>query len=270
MQARVKEVLTKVLNEFKEGSIPDKIAITMFPFVNIPSSKWSLMNHLIMFIHGTEDARGFRQWQEVKRHIKKGSTSFQILVPCFKKEKDEKNNEDVSRLAGFTTANVFRVEDTEGEPLDYERIKLPTHPLMDRAIEWGIDVRAIPGNTGHFGYYSPDTKLIALATPEETIFFHELCHAAHEKILGSLKRRQDPIQEIVAELSAHVLCRIVGRDGSKFLGNTYQYIESYASKLQLTPYSAVLKVITDVEKVLWLILGKETEKVSAEEIQHEY
>ncbi len=65
-----------------------------------------------MFIHKTEDARGFRQWIEVKRHVKKGSKSFQILVPCFKKEKDN-TKEEVPRLTGFTTGNVFRVEDTQ-------------------------------------------------------------------------------------------------------------------------------------------------------------
>lgn len=256
MLQKVKDVLTKVLSEFQEGSIPDKIAYTMFPFVNIPSSKWSLLNHLVMFIHGTEDARGFRQWQEVKRHVKKGSKSFQILVPCFKKEKDAKKEEDVSVLTGFTTANVFRAEDTEGEILAYERIKLPIHPLMDKAEEWGINVKAVPGNTDHYGYYSSDKKLIALATQVESVFYHELCHVAHEKVIGKLKRKQDPFQEIVAELSAHVLCRIVGKDGSKYFGNSYRYIESYAKEIELSPYSAVLRVIGDVEKVLSLILDK--------------
>lgn len=256
MNTRVKEVLAKVLTEFEAGTVPEKIAYTMFPFVNIPSSSWSLFNHLVMFIHDTEDARGFRQWNEVGRQVKKGSTSFKILVPCFRKEKDATTDEDVPRLSGFTTANVFRAEDTVGEILAYERLQLPKYPLMDKAIEWGIDVKAVPGNTDHYGYYSPTKKLIALATPEESTFYHELCHVAHEKVIGTLKRKQDPLQEIVAELSAHVLCRIVGKDGSKFFGNSYRYIEGYAKEIDLSPHSAVLRVVSDVEKVLGLILDK--------------
>ncbi len=264
MNPKVKEVLAKVLTEFEAGTVPEKIAYTMFPFVNIPSSKWSLFNHLVMFINDTEDARGFRQWNEVGRQVKKGSKSFKILVPCFRKEKDVKTDEDVPRLTGFTTANVFRAEDTEGDMLAYERLQLPKHPLMDKAEEWGINVKAVPGNCNHYGYYSSDKKLIALATPEESTFYHELCHVAHEKVIGKLKRKQDPLQEIVAELSAHVLCRIVGKDGSKYFGNSYRYIEGYAKEINLSPHGAVLRVVSDVEKVLWLILDKNCQPVLSE------
>ena len=222
-----------------------------------------------MFISGTEDARGFRQWIEVNRHVKKGAKSFQILVPCFKKVTDENTKEEVSRLVGFTTANVFRAEDTEGEMLAYERLQLPEHPLMDKATEWGIDVKAVPGNTDHYGYYSSNKKLIALATAEESTFYHELCHVAHEKVIGNLKRGQDPFQEIVAEVSAQALCRIVGKDGDKHLGNSYRYIESYAKELELSPQSAVLHVISDVEKVLHLIL-KETDRKEEHHDQHQH
>lgn len=65
---------------------------------------------------------------------------------------------------------------------------------------------------------------------------------------------QDPLQEIVAELSAHALCRIVGKTGEKFIGNGYTYIEKYSEKIKMSPYSACIKVLNDVEKVLSLIL----------------
>ena len=57
----------------------------------------------------------------------------------------------------------------------------------------------------------------------------------------------------MAELSAAVLCQIVGKT-SKFLGNSYQYIERYASQARLTPAQGCLKVLSDVESVLNLIL----------------
>ena len=88
-------------------------------------------------------------------------------------------------------------------------------------------------------------------------FFHELAHAAHEKILGKLKTDQEPLEEIVAELSSLVLCKIVGKQ-STTQGNSYRYIERYAEKLKMSVHSACLKVLAETEKVLTLILMDET------------
>jgi hypothetical protein len=149
---------------------------------------------------------------------------------------------------------VFRYEDTKGEPLDHD-IKLPNLPLIKTAESWGISVKAIPGNYRYRGYYSSARSEIALATPEEKTFFHELAHAAHEKVKGSLKAGQDPSQEIVAELSAQALCRLVGKRIKETLGNTYEYIEWYAKKVNLNPYRACLKVLSETESVLNTILN---------------
>ncbi|MBI5402510.1 MAG: antirestriction protein [Ignavibacteriae bacterium] len=256
MLPKVKQILDRVIEQFRGSDIPEAIAYSMFPIPNIPSAKWSLMNHLIMFFSGTKDARGYRQWHNVNRFVKKGAKSFTILVPYFKKNKNDKG-EEVPVLVGFVSGNVFRLEDTDGQTLDYQNIELPKLPLLKRASEWGISVTAIPGNYEHYGYYQPNKKVIALATPEEKTFFHELVHVADEKIKGKLKQGQDPLQEIIAELGAHALCNIVGKDGNKYFGNSYHYIEHYAKDLKITPQTAVLRVVSDVEKILNLILGKE-------------
>jgi len=148
---------------------------------------------------------------------------------------------------------VFRVEDTVGEPLEYEQLVLPRFPFIELAEAWNISVKAVPGNYSFYGFYSPEQKQIGLATPEEGTFFHELAHAAHERVCGKLKHGQDAIQEIVAELSAAVLCRMVGKELDT-LGNSYRYIKRYAEKLSLSPHQACLKVMCDTEKVLGLIL----------------
>lgn len=264
MLPKVKSVLDRILSEFAEGkNIPEAIAYATFPIPNLPSSSWSLMNQLMMIISGTRDARGFRQWKEVNRFVKKGSTAIPLLVPFFNKVDGAEENKEVKILSGFSVGNVFRYEDTDGEPLEYENLELPKLPLLEKAAEWGITVKAVPGSDKFNGYFLSDQKLIALATPEEKTFFHELSHVAHEKILGQLKRTQDPLQEIVAELSAQALCRIVGKDGDKLKGNSYKYITRYAEEIKLTPHAAVLRVVSDVEKVLKLILS---EKPKAEKI----
>jgi len=87
------------------------------------------------------------------------------------------------------------------------------------------------------------------------VFFHELSHAAHEKVKGSLTKGQDPLQEIVAELSAAALCKLVGKQGNGSFGNSYKYIEKYSEKIDMSPYNACLKVMSETEKVLNLILN---------------
>jgi hypothetical protein len=254
MLPRVKNVLDSLLEQFKNGTIPEAIQYAMFPIPDIPAHHWSLLNKLIMYCNQTEDARGYKQWQEAKRQVIKGKTAFDIIVPLFKKEKLKDSEEETFVLKGFRCGCVFRVEDTEGEPLDYQRVNLPQFPLMERAKGLGVSINAIPGNSSHYGYYHPKKGLIALATPEEKTFFHELCHLADHKLKGTIKHGQDPIQEITAELAAQALCRIVGKDGDKHFGNTYQYIEGYAQELKLSPHNAVLRVLTDVDAILHYLL----------------
>ena len=255
MNDKVKQVLSIIIDKFKSGEIPGAVAFTMFPIPDIPSSKWSLLNRTLMFLSGTQDGRGYVQWKEVDRFVKKGSKAIYILVPFIKKV--EEGGDEEHKLYGFGCKPVFCVEDTDGKPLDYEQIELPDLPLLERAEEWGISVKAIPGNYRYHGYYSFKSKEIALATPEEKTFFHELSHAGHEKIKGTLKAGQDPFQEIVAELSAAALCKLVGKQGKDTSGNSYRYIEKYAEKIKMSSYKACLKVMSETEKVLNLILKGE-------------
>ncbi len=251
--SKVNQVLFNILARFKSGDIPEAVAYSMFPIPDVPSACWSMLNRTIMFVSGTQDGRGYKQWLEAGRHVKSGSKAFYILVPFIKKIEDESGDERQA-LLGFGCKPVFRVQDTHGEQLDYEIVEIPDLPLIDRAQEWGISVKSIPGNYGYFGYYSQTRREIALATKDECVFFHELAHCAHGKVKGGLKAGQDPLQEITAELSAQALCRIVGKSGAKHLGNSYRYISQYASKMKLSPLPACVKALKEVEQVLNQIL----------------
>ncbi len=247
---KVKNVLEQILNSFENQSIPEAIKIATFPMIDAPCSHWSFNNRLILFLSGTADARGFHRWKELNRSVSKGAKAIYILVPCFKKKVDEDSGEEKNYLTYFKTAPVFRVEDTEGQELEYNKIELPPLPLIERAKEWGINVKAVAGNTRYYGYYNSNRKEIGLASPDESIFFHELAHAGHERVVGSLRDRDKSLKEIVAELSAHTLCRIAGKTADATLGNSYQYISHYASKLNMSPHRACLKVLAEVEQVI--------------------
>lgn len=216
-----------------------------------------------MFLAGTADARGIRQWNTIGRRIKKGSKSFYIFAPIIierlqendpDKSRESKNDdeEDSKRnaLVGFRAIPVFRVEDTDGRKLDYEEIKIPEFPLIEVARKWGIDVSGIPYQGRCFGYFSPGQ--IGLASPEETIFFHELAHAAHQRVKGKLKSGQDPMQEVAAELSAQTLARLIGTSSKNTLGNSVAYIKAYAKREEqsLSAGKMCMAVLADVEKIL--------------------
>ncbi|RJR32824.1 MAG: antirestriction protein [Deltaproteobacteria bacterium] len=245
-------VLREMIERFRSGDIPEAIALSMFPIPNIPAAKWSLLNRTLMFLAGTEDARGYRQWQEAGRQVNKGAKSFRIFAPRFCKVAKEESKKESVKLIGFLLVPVFRVQDTDGEPLDYVPPKVPDLPLVEVATAWGVSVKAIPGNYQYYGYYSGRRREIALASPEECVFFHELTHAAHDRITP-LKPGQDWKQEVVAELGAAVLCRLVGKKGEN-MGQHYRYIDQYAVKARKGVPQACLEVFSDVEKVLSLIL----------------
>lgn len=252
--ATVKETLDGIIARFESGDVPKAIAYAMLPVPNVPSANWSLLNRMIMAMSGTFDARGIRQWNSVGRKVKRGAKALYILVPRFFKQQTKYGDEE-EILAGFMARPVFKVQDTEGEPLDYGLPEVPPDlPLRERAEEWGISVHAVPGPWRFQGCFYQEKKWIVLATPEETIFFHELSHAAHAILLGSLSPGQDWRQEIVAELSAAALCAIVGKT-SRSLGNSYRYISDYAKQAGLSPVQGCLQVLSDVEKVLKLILN---------------
>ena len=90
---KVKKALDGILQRFKTGNIPEALAYATFPIPNIPASKWSLLNRTLMFISGTNDARGYRQWQDVERYVKKGSKSITILAPLFIRKQEEDDHD---------------------------------------------------------------------------------------------------------------------------------------------------------------------------------
>jgi len=171
----VKTELDNLVTLFSSKEFSEVCAHTLIRFPDVPMSKWSFSNRLIVAFHGSTDARGFRQWQAVKRHVKGAyqcpkcksyfsnaqiapeaclclkcgerlrRTTIYILAPVYKKfqeiEKDDKDQEkqvEIVRLVGFTGVPVWRVEDTDGRPLvEFKPTRMPV--LLDVAKKFGID-----------------------------------------------------------------------------------------------------------------------------------
>ena len=237
----VKQAMDTLLRMFDEDNLP-KVAMAVFKGDSIPSDKWSFLNRILMYLNNTEDARGFNQWKQAGRHIKKGSKAFFILAPMFKKVIEEKTLEEKQILAGFRAVPVFRFEDTEGAPLikDNFRVNIPFE-FNGIIKELGLKIDAVRFNGSVYGSYSLNTKAIRLASPEIDIFLHELSHAVDDRLNG-LKSGQRNDQEVIAEFSGAVVGYLMGYKIP--FGNVKEYIEHYSFKELLSSLSRIEKVVT--------------------------
>ena len=240
----------------------DKVEHTFRSRPCIPADKWSPMNQLLMECAGSIDCRGYRQWQKAGRHVKRGAKAVWILGPMTKKVEqsdlaDDSEDTKAARIIGFRAIAVFRYEDTEGDAIDHgETPPADPPPLMDVAEAMGQTVRYSGGNGGAYGWYCPERGEIMLKSDTWQVFFHELAHVAHDRLLRqedkALKTGQDGFQETVAELTALVLAKRYQVECPAFATH---YIRQYAG-MQLRDMAAVMKT---VHSVLGMIASVQTQ-----------
>lgn len=256
----IKNAVDQLLEMFRTGKLPQQVAFSIIhkhAGDTIPSDKWSIGNRILMMIQGTHDARGFKQWNEVGRHVLKGSRAIHILAPMtFKvKETDKDTGEEVEKVVvkGYRPIPVFRYEDTEGKSIPlYDHAYEPTsHPtFFDAAEKLGVDVRYAPMRANYLGRYSIRTNAIELCSHDAVVYYHELAHAVHATLVDLTVYDPDKA-EVIAEFSALVLAHIAGISGFESQG--FEYIANYAKNN--TP-SRVMKEIFSVLKDVEAIVNK--------------
>lgn len=266
----VKEVVESLLAMFESGKMPERMAFSIIRKQrgeDIPSTQWSIGNRLLMLAQDTDDARGFKQWQQVDRHVKKGAKALYILAPVIRKIKDKDDiGEEKDKVIpiGFTPIPVFRYEDTEGEDLSYRKAYQPAEypPFWDVADVLGLTVTYAPLMKNYLGRYNLRTKNIKLCAHDAIVYFHELSHAVHSTFVD-LQVYDPEKAEIIAEFSACVLCEIQGICGYEQQG--LAYIKRYCRKDD--KLDSVLKKITSVLTDVDLIVTKVLE--TAEKIDRQ-
>jgi len=240
--------LDTVVQRFKAGDlspIVELAAIAPDPSNIVPFDKWSFSNQIMAYLQtGTTDCRGFRQWQDAGRQVRKGERAAYILGPITVKKEDPKTGEDVLRCVGFKGIAVFADHQTDGDALpDRNLTPADLPPLYDVAQELGIAVRWAPKMGSAWGSASTDGARVLLSSYDAPVFFHELAHSIHSRIDGRLKGGQHADQETVAELTAAVLSQLYGVDWS---GNAWTYISSYNSTDPLAAITAALGTVGQV------------------------
>ena len=260
----IKDSVDSLMSMFQSGEFPEKIALSIIRRHDgdtIPADEWSLGNRALMFAQGTSDARGYKQWQEVNRFVKKGGRAIYILAPLTRKitDKDKITGEDEERIiiTGFRTIPVFPYEVTDGEPLpkfDYRPQKYP--PFFDVAERLNLKIAYRPMRGDYLGRYtsSAGNQMIQLCSQDAVVYYHELSHAVHNTFVDL--RLYDPDKaEVVAEFSAVVLCALSDIHG--YENQAYRYIQHYCKKDEQKPEGVmkkIMSVLADVEKIVNIVL----------------
>ena len=270
------ETASKILEAFQSGNVPAALANVFIRWDDgSPCRKWSFSNQLLTAIAGHDDARGFRQWQEVGRSVKKGEKSFQILVPLSKKfEREYESGETEAGYAvyGFKTAAVFGCDQTEGDPIparEESRKFIDSLPLIEVASEWGLRVATYCGDErGPAGKYAPGTA-IALGVENLSTWAHELIHAADDRNQGGLKAGQQLDQEVVAEFGGAVLLEMLGMADASDRGGCWQYVAAYAAAAKKEPLAVCQILLDRTCKAVALIMETAAKIEQSAEIESE-
>ena len=260
---KAESAASRILEAFRSGNLPQALApVFIRRQDNIPCRGWSWSNQLLTALAGTSDARGYRQWQEVGRHVKKGAKAFPILVPMIGKRagKDAETGEETEDtfLYGFTSAPVFRLEDTEGDPLPPPDPAvaewLESLPLRAVAESWGLSIDAYNGRPGSaLGKYRGGEG-IALGVENWATWAHELCHAADDRLGHLTERGQHWRSETVAELGGAILLEILGHERDADRGGCWEYVKAYSDSAGIDPVAACQRVLKRTCDAVALIL----------------
>lgn len=276
LYGKATEAATKIVAAFQTpGQLPQALAqVFIHRKDDVPCNRWSWSNQLLTAIHGHYDARGFRQWQEVGRFVKKGEKSFQILVPLMRKvDRENSAGETETRTVvyGFKAAAVFGLSQTDGEPLaqDTEAQRwIDDLPLVEVAREWGLKVSTYDGRRSQaLGWYRPGRE-IAVGTENLSTWCHELVHAADDR-LGSLSESSKWSREVVAELGGAILLLCLDQTREADLGGAWHYIANYARSAEIEPLAACEMVLKRTCNAVALILDTAERIASGGDVEAE-
>jgi antirestriction protein ArdC len=231
---------------------------------------------------------GYVAWQKnFHRQVKKGEKGITIFAPVRVKEKkkqigqdgkpvvDENGKEQYEETGQvtlhYTTAKVFDVSQTEGEPLPsvgvdelYGRV-----PDYDHFMDAMMQISPVPVlfdeiSGGAKGYYSPKEKKICIQNGMSEMQMMKTCvhEMTHAKLHDIDKMKKEGVkysretEEVEAESVAYVVCEYFGLDTSEY---SFPYIAGWSSSQEMKELKASMDrirmtadgMIGDICKVMY-------------------
>ncbi len=163
-----------------------------------------------------ERVAGFKTWQTMGRHVRKGERGIMIFAPRPWKHTDTDDNGNDTERQGvsFRPVYVFDVSQTDGDPLpevevpDVETASDSLLASLERvAVQRGIAVTYTELEPGYYGLSKGGTIEIATghATGQQAkTLAHELAHEAMHK-----QNRPSGLTRTIAELEAESVAYVV-------------------------------------------------------------
>lgn len=179
---------------------------------------------------------GYRQWEKLGRHVRRGEKAIKIFGYSTKKTTDvdaESGEEVTSRRAYYPVLSVFDISQTDADEGAVEIVELSHHLVGEdesgifertatfmRSRGWDVELEDI-ARDGLNGYTAPKTRQIRVdekMSPAQRAktMIHEAAHAIlHvDEIEGETAHRG--IRETEAESTAYVVAALLGLDTSDY------------------------------------------------------
>jgi antirestriction protein ArdC len=196
--------------------------------------RYSPNNCVLIWLQYPEATRvaGYRRWQELGRHVRKGEKGIAILAPCKYKSENDQGEEDLV-IKGFRTAYVFDISQTEGEELatlPISRLSGDAPAVLDALTEYARGLKysvefcefAEPNKNGQTDFASYRITIRKGLSPAQTVktMAHELAHI----LLNHIGCRS--IAELEAESTAFVICDALGIDSGAY---SFAYVANWST-----------------------------------------
>jgi len=182
---------------------------------------------------------GYRAWQELGRHVRRGERGLQILAPVIRKITPENGDEEERRVVGFRVVHVFDIAQTEGEPLPEVPVALvegdlPSHweQVSGLITGAGFDLQVADlerlGEANGITDWQHRDVVVRASLPGAQRFktaIHELAHVRLHEPTSDGRPSCRGIVEVEAESVAYMVCAALGIDSA---GYSLPYVASWS------------------------------------------
>ena len=182
---------------------------------------------------------GYRAWQELGRHVRRGEKGLQILAPVIRKVTPENGEDEERRVVGFRVVHVFDIAQTEGEPLPEVSVALvegdlPSHweQVSGLIVGAGFDLQVADierlGEANGITDWQQRDVVVRASLPGAQRFktaVHELAHIRLHEPTSDGRPSCRGIVEVEAESVAYMVCAALGIDSA---GYSLPYVASWS------------------------------------------
>lgn len=228
---------------------------TLVTYLNVMARfhKYSFRNCLLISMQrpGATRVAGYRKWQELGRHVKKGEKGIAILAPMvYKRDADERatrngvnketSAQDAAKVVcGFRVVHVYDIDQTDGKPLPefatvdgdagnwLEKLE---HVVRAAGIE--LDYQEDLGGAEGVSTGGTISVLAGLSDAKSMlVLLHEF---AHENLHKGQRRKETTkkIRETEAEAVAFVVAQALGLDAEQHASDYIQLYNGDAETLR--------------------------------------